>query len=192
MGANRNRKIPVGIVKIAGNIKLLILDVDGVLTDGGIILDSGTNELKVFHVRDGHGLVMLRKAGFKVAIITGRNSRTVDRRARELGITEVCQNCRSKLDAYEKLLEKFGFADKEVAFIGDDVTDIPLLNRVGLPVTVADAVEEAKEAALFITSSNGGRGAVREVCDLILKANGKWSEVAEAGRVGRKDECNQA
>lgn len=178
MSTERRRKIPSRVVKVAGNIKLLILDVDGVLTDGGIILDGGTNELKVFHVRDGHGLVMLRKAGFKVAIITGRNSRTVDRRARELGITEVCQNCRSKLVAYEKLLKKFGFKDKEVAFVGDDVTDVPLLNRVGLPVTVADAVEEAKEAAIFITSSNGGRGAVREVCDIILKATGKWSKVA--------------
>ncbi|MBF0558570.1 MAG: HAD-IIIA family hydrolase [Nitrospirae bacterium] len=166
------------MVKIAGNIKLLILDVDGVLTDGGIILDGGTDELKVFHVRDGHGLVMLRKAGVKVAIITGRRSRAVDRRAKELGITEVCQNCRSKLVSYEKLLAKFGFEDKEVAFIGDDVTDVPLLKRVGLPATVADAVEEAKEAALFITRSDGGRGAVREVCDLVLKASGKWSEAA--------------
>ncbi|MGD0282640.1 MAG: HAD-IIIA family hydrolase [Dissulfurispiraceae bacterium] len=172
------------VVKIASKVKLLILDVDGVLTDGGIILDGGSAELKVFHVRDGHGLVMLKKAGVKVAIITGRNSEVVDRRARELGITEVYQKCHRKIAAYEKLLAKLAVADEEVACIGDDVVDVPLFKRAGLSVAVADAVEEAKEAALFITDAGGGRGAVREVCDLILKANGKWSELL--------DEYNQA
>lgn len=174
----RRRKIPARIVRLARNIKLLILDVDGVLTDGGIILDSSGKELKVFHVRDGHGLVMLGKAGVKAAIITGRKSGAVDRRARELGIKDVFQRCQDKIVAYEKLLAKYGLEDKDVAFIGDDVVDLALFARVGLSVAVADAVEEAREAAAYITSSNGGRGAVREVCDLILKAGGKWSEAA--------------
>jgi 3-deoxy-D-manno-octulosonate 8-phosphate phosphatase (KDO 8-P phosphatase) len=178
------RKIPRRISEIASNIKLLILDVDGVLTDGGIILDGSDNELKVFHVRDGHGLRMLKKAGIEVAIISGRNSKVVDRRAMELGITEVYQRSHKKISAYNELLSKFNVVDTEVAYIGDDVVDIPLLKRVGLPVAVADAVEEAKEAALFITSACGGRGAVREICELILKANGRWT--------GLLDEYNQA
>src|SRR5208282_4911267 len=117
-------KIPPRIMKIAGKVKLLILDVDGVLTDGGIIFDGGAAELKVFNVRDGHGLVMLKKAGVKVAIISGRNSQVVDRRARELGITEVYQGCRNKIVAYEKLLAKLSIAEKDAAYIGDDVVDI--------------------------------------------------------------------
>lgn len=184
MSTERRKKIPAGVIKLASKIKLLILDVDGVLTDGGIILDGGAGELKVFHVRDGHGLIMLKKAGVKVAIISGRNSGVVDRRARELGITDVYQKCRNKIIAYEELLAKLAIADKDVAYIGDDIVDLPLFKRVGLPVAVADAVEEAKEAALFITTARGGRGAVREICDLILKANGKWSELL--------DEYNQA
>ena len=179
MSTGRRREISPRIVEIASKIKLLVLDVDGVLTDGGIILDGGTAELKVFHVRDGHGLVMLKKAGIKVAIITGRNSEVVDRRARELGITEVYQECHKKIVAYEKLLAKLAIADEEVAFIGDDVMDVPLFKRVGFPVAVADAVEEARESALFITNARGGRGAVREICDLILKANGKWGELLD-------------
>lgn len=173
------RKTPRRIAEIASTIKLLILDVDGVLTDGGIILDGGENELKVFHVRDGHGLRMLKKAGVEVAIISGRNSKVVDRRAMELGITEVYQRSHKKISAYNELLSKFSVVDDEVAYIGDDVVDIPLLKRVGLPVAVADAVEEAKEAALLITNAPGGRGAVREICELILKANGKWSELLD-------------
>jgi len=166
-------------MKIAGKVKLLVLDVDGVLTDGGIVLDGGAAELKVFHVRDGHGLVMLKRAGIKVAIISGRHSQVVDRRARELGIAEVYQGCHNKIVAYEKLLAKSDIADKDAAYIGDDVVDIPLFKRVGFPIAVADAVEEAKEAALFITNARGGRGAVREICDLILKANGKWNELLD-------------
>ena len=179
MSTERRRKIPSKIMEIARNIELLVLDVDGVLTDGGIILDGGTNELKVFHVRDGHGLVMLKTAGVRVAIITGRHSKVVDRRARELGITEVYQKCFKKVVAYEKLLVKFGLTDKEVACIGDDVVDVPLFKRAGLPVAVADAVDEAKEASVFITNARGGRGAVREICELILKANGKWGQLLD-------------
>lgn len=172
-------KIPPRVIKIASKVKLLILDVDGVLTDGGIILDNKGNELKSFHVRDGHGLVMLKKAGVRVAIITGRNSRVVERRAKELGITEVYQQCRDKGKVYQLLLSKADIGDDEVAYIGDDVVDIPLLKRVGMPVAVADAVAEAKDKALLITEARGGRGAVREICDLILKAKGKWRELLD-------------
>jgi 3-deoxy-D-manno-octulosonate 8-phosphate phosphatase (KDO 8-P phosphatase) len=167
------------IVAAAKKIKLLILDVDGVLTDGSIILDNEGNEFKAFHVRDGHGIRMLGKAGFHIAIITGRFSRIVDRRALELGISDVFQRCHAKSVAYEQLLEKFNLSDDEVAYVGDDVVDIPLLKRVGLAVVVADAAEEAKKYALMITVNRGGRGAVREVTDLLLKVAVRWEELID-------------
>ncbi len=162
------------IEDIAKRIRVLILDVDGVLTDGSIILDNEGNEFKAFHVRDGHGIKMLMKAGVHVAIITGRDSKVVDRRARELGITEVYQKSYAKSVAYKQLIKKMGVSDAEVAYVGDDVVDVPLLKKVALPIVVADAVDEARHAALLVTENRGGRGAVREVCDLILKAQGKW------------------
>jgi len=165
--------------KAAGKIKLLILDVDGVLTDGSIILDSEDNEIKAFHVRDGHGIKMLTKAGIQVAIITGRHSKVVERRAHELGITEVYQRCHIKTVAYEHLLEKIGISDAETAYVGDDVVDIPLFKKVGLSVAVSDASEYVKKEAMLITKNRGGRGAVREVCELILKASGKWEEIID-------------
>lgn len=167
------------IREAAKNIKLLILDVDGVLTDGSIILDNEGNEFKAFHVRDGHGIKMLERAGIKVAIITGRHSKVVERRAHELGITEVYQRCHIKSVAYEHLIEKMGITDKEVAYIGDDIVDIPILKRVGLSVAVADATDETKAEAMIITKNCGGRGAVREICDLILKSKGKWEELID-------------
>src|SRR5208283_370192 len=167
------------LYKIAGNIRLLILDVDGVLTDGSIILDNEGNEFKAFHVRDGHGLKMLSRTGIQIALITGRHSKVVERRAHELGITEVYQRCFKKIVAYEQLLQKFKVTDSEVAYIGDDIVDLPVLKKVGLPVAVADAVDETKDVAQFITQNRGGRGAVREVCDLILRAKGKWKELLD-------------
>ncbi len=165
------------IMAAAKKIKILILDVDGVLTDGSIILDNNGNEIKAFHVRDGHGIKMLGKAGVRVAIITGRYSEVVDRRALELGIDDVYQRCFVKTNAYEQLLVKYNLTDIEAAYIGDDVVDITLLKRVGLPVVVADGVDEAKKCALLVTANRGGRGAVREVTDLLLKAAGKWEEL---------------
>lgn len=164
---------------IAKNIKLLILDVDGVLTDGSIILDNDGNELKAFHVRDGHGIKMLQRAGVTVAIITGRQSKVVARRAQELGITEIYQRCILKSVAYDHLLEKTGLSDAEVAYIGDDIVDIPLLRKVALPVVVADATDETKAEAIMLTKNRGGRGAVREVSDLILKAKGLWESMLD-------------
>lgn len=163
----------------AAGVGLLVLDVDGVMTDGSIILDNGGNELKRFHVRDGHGVKMLVRAGVKVAIITGRESKVVELRAAELGIHEVHQGCHDKLVAYEEVLRKFGLTDAEAAYVGDDIVDIPLLKRVTLPVAVADADPEAKRHALWVTSAPGGRGAVREVAELILKAKGLWDGILE-------------
>ena len=126
---------------IAGGIKLLVLDVDGVLTDGGIILDNKGNELKAFHVRDGHGIKMLLNNGIRVALITGRSSGVVERRAEELGITDVFQKCLDKRKAYRQLAKKYSLTDSEIACVGDDIVDLSLLRLCGLPVTVADAHE---------------------------------------------------
>ncbi len=170
------------LIEIAMEIKLLILDVDGVLTDGSIILDDGGNELKAFYVRDGHGIKMLSRIGVNVAIITGRYSKVVERRAHELGITEVYQRCHIKSVAYEHLTEKLNVSDNEIAYIGDDIVDISIMKRVGLPVAVADAEEATKAEAIIITKKPGGRGAVREICDLILKAQGKWEDLIDEYR----------
>jgi len=167
------------LLKVAKNIKLIILDVDGVLTDGSIILDSKANELKSFHVRDGHGIKMVGKAGIIVAMITGRYSKVVERRARELRITEVYQKCHDKRIAFRHLIEKYSIDSKEVAYIGDDIVDLPLLKKSGFSVAVADATEEAKNAAMMITKNKGGRGAVREVCDFLLKAKGLWEGIID-------------
>jgi 3-deoxy-D-manno-octulosonate 8-phosphate phosphatase (KDO 8-P phosphatase) len=170
---NNSRKI----IAAAKKIKMLVLDVDGVLTDGSIILDNDGNEFKSFHVRDGHGIRMLIKCGIHVAIITGRTSKVVERRALELGVTELYQKCYVKSTPYLNLLEKYNLSDDEVAYIGDDVVDISLLQRVGLPVVVADGSEAAKKYAMMVTKNRGGRGAVREVVDIVLQAIGKWEEL---------------
>ncbi|MDA8078076.1 MAG: HAD-IIIA family hydrolase [Nitrospiraceae bacterium] len=175
----RKKKVNNKLAAIAKGIKLLILDVDGVLTDGRIILDNAGNEYKSFHVRDGHGIKMLIRAGVNVAIITGRSSKVVDIRARELGISEVFQKCKNKAEIYESLCLKYGYKDSEVAFVGDDIVDAPVLGRAGLPVVVADADPEVRRLALFTTERAGGRGAVREVSDLILKAKGLWQGMVD-------------
>lgn len=164
---------------IAKGIRLLILDVDGVLTDGSIILDNEGNEFKLFHVRDGHGIKMLIRAGINVAIITGRYSKVVERRAHELGITEVYQKSYDKRVAFRQLIEKYAVDEREVAYIGDDIVDIPLLKMSGFSVVVADADDEAKTAAMMVTKNRGGRGAVREICDFLLKAKGLWESIID-------------
>jgi 3-deoxy-D-manno-octulosonate 8-phosphate phosphatase (KDO 8-P phosphatase) len=178
--ARAGDKGKIAAKRIAKNIKLLILDVDGVLTDGSIILDNNGNEYKAFHVRDGHGIKMLHRAGISVAIITGRHSKVVERRAHELGITEVFQKCLDKKVAYKHLLEQYALKAEEVAYIGDDIIDAPIMAVVGLPVAVADAAEEAKRFAFMVTKNRGGRGAVREVTDFILKAKGLWQGMFDA------------
>lgn len=159
------------------NIRLLLLDVDGVMTDGGIAYDNNGVETKCFHVRDGHGLKLLQRAGVEVGIITGRESAIVEKRAAELGIARVFQGAKNKIEPYEQILAESGYNDDQVAYVGDDLVDLPILRRVGFAIAVADAVEELRPWVDYVTTTPGGRGAVREVCDLILKQSGKWEQV---------------
>ncbi len=166
------------LVQKIRKVKLLILDVDGVLTDGLIIIDDAGLESKHFNVRDGHGLKMLMRCGIAVALLTGRKSRVVEHRAADLGITEVYQGVWNKSEVFAGILERNRLAPEETAYIGDDVVDIPLLRRVGFSAAVADAVPEARAVADYVTQQPGGRGAVREVCELILRSQGRWGEIA--------------
>jgi 3-deoxy-D-manno-octulosonate 8-phosphate phosphatase (KDO 8-P phosphatase) len=150
-------------------IKLLLLDVDGVMTDGRIILDSHGNESKAFNVRDGHGIKLAQKAGIMVGIITGRKSEVVEIRAKELGIQEVHQGAHNKINVYEALIKKYRLLDDEVAYMGDDIVDIDVLDRAGIAVAVADSDPAIKPHVDIITKTSGGRGAVREFINLILK-----------------------
>jgi 3-deoxy-D-manno-octulosonate 8-phosphate phosphatase (KDO 8-P phosphatase) len=159
-------------------VKLLILDVDGVLTDGRIVIDDAGLESKQFDVKDGHGLKILMRYGIGVVLLTGRRSRVVEHRAADLGITEVHQGIRNKAEAFEEILNRRKIAPEETACVGDDVVDIPLLRRAGFSVAVADAVLEARQIVDYVTHHHGGRGAVREVCEVILKAQNRWSDVA--------------
>ena len=158
------------------DIRLLLLDVDGVMTDGGIIYDGNGLETKVFNVKDGHGIKMLQRHGIEVGIITGRTSKVVDIRAKELGIGLVYQGALKKLDSYLDTKQKTGFNDSQIAYMGDDVIDVPVMKRVIFAAAPADALIEARNAAHYITSCSGGHGAVREICDLILKVRGFWDE----------------
>ncbi len=158
-------------------IKVVIFDVDGVLTDGSIIYDDGGRELKVFNVRDGHGIKLLKRSGIECAIMTSRRSAVVDKRAEELGIEMVIQGAKDKLVAYSEFKEATGYTDEEIAYMGDDLVDMPVMRRAGLAISVCDGVKELKEIAHYITENRGGRGAVREVAELILKTRGLWDEV---------------
>jgi 3-deoxy-D-manno-octulosonate 8-phosphate phosphatase (KDO 8-P phosphatase) len=167
----------VEIERRAARVKLLLMDCDGVLTDGRITLLENGDEQKSFHTRDGHGIVLLHRAGLNSGIISGRTSSLVERRARELGMRYVRQGTWDKVKDFDELLAEAGVTDHEVAFVGDDVTDIPLMQRSALAVAVADAAPETIAAAHYVTQLPGGHGAVREVTELILKAQGRWSEL---------------
>jgi 3-deoxy-D-manno-octulosonate 8-phosphate phosphatase (KDO 8-P phosphatase) len=158
-------------------IKLLILDVDGVMTDGRIIFDSNGVESKFFNVKDGHGIKMVQRGGIEVGIISGRKSQVVANRAAELGIERVFQGALDKLAIYQGIIQETGLDDAQIAFMGDDVIDIPVLRRVGFSAAPADAVEEVFPHVQLVTRNRGGWGAVREVCDLLLKGKGVWAEV---------------
>ncbi len=157
-------------------MRLLILDVDGVMTDGGITIASDGSDARTFHVRDGHGIRLLQRAGIEVAIISGRRSAAVDHRATELGISLVHQGALDKLVAFEAVLAARGLDPAEIAFLGDDVVDLPILRRVGLAMAVADCAEELAPYMHYTTRCAGGRGAVREVADLLLKVQGRWGD----------------
>jgi 3-deoxy-D-manno-octulosonate 8-phosphate phosphatase (KDO 8-P phosphatase) len=164
------------IIDRARKIKLLILDCDGVLTDGRIIMLPGSDETKAFDVKDGHAMVMAQRAGLRIAIISGRKSSVVRARAKELGVAHLHEMAWVKTEPYETVLTEEGLRDEEVCYVGDDVVDIPLMRRAGLGVAVADAVEETKQHSHIVTERGGGRGAVREVIEFILKAQDKWDE----------------
>ena len=169
------------IERRASRIKLLLMDCDGVLTDGTLMLLENGDEQKEFNVRDGHGIVLLHRAGLKSGIISGRTSSFVQRRARELGmdLAYVRQGCLNKIKDFDEILGRAGIVEHEVAFVGDDVTDIPLMKRVEFAVAVADAVPETRSAAHYVTQAPGGRGAVREVAEIILKAQGQWATLMQ-------------
>jgi len=164
----------------ARHIKLLLMDCDGVLTDGGLHYTFDGKRVmegaKVFHIHDGQGLKLAREAGLKLGIISGRISPALIARARELQIDSLHQAIDDKLAVYEQIKIADGFADDEIAYVGDDLADLPVMRRVGLAIAVADAVEEIRECAHFVTNKPGGRGAVRETVELILKAQDKWRE----------------
>jgi 3-deoxy-D-manno-octulosonate 8-phosphate phosphatase (KDO 8-P phosphatase) len=164
-----------------------MMDVDGVLTDGRIIFASDGAELKCFDVKDGHGIVLAHRVGLKTVLITGRRSEVVERRAEELGIKRVYQKVWDKLAKYEEVRAELGLGDEEIAFIGDDVVDVPLLRKVGFAITVADGHEAAKAAAHYVTHRAGGRGAVREAIEFILRAQGRWAEAVDKYGLGDSD-----
>lgn len=155
----------------ARKIKLLLMDCDGVLTDGRLYFSKNGEELKVFHVRDGQGIVSWHEAGFVSGIISGRNSPIVEKRAVELGIKYIKQGSHDKTKEFEEILNESKFSEDEIAFIGDDTADLKILTRVGLAIAVADAEEDVLATATLITKAKGGFGAAREAINLILKAN---------------------
>jgi 3-deoxy-D-manno-octulosonate 8-phosphate phosphatase (KDO 8-P phosphatase) len=155
-------------------VKLLALDVDGVLTDGGLTFDENGQLLQTFHVRDGFALVAARRAGLVIAWISGRASRVAEQRFKELDLHHCILACADKSQALSELQNQYGFAPENCCFVGDDLPDLPAFARSGVRVAVADAVEEVKSRADYVTQANGGRGAVREVIELILSAQGHW------------------
>ena len=160
-------------------IVLVVLDVDGVLTDGKIIIDDLGTESKHFHVRDGHGLKLLMRGGIDVALLTGRTSEVVNHRARDLGITTVCQGAKDKAQVLAEMLAEKHISRERVAYVGDDIVDVPAFRMVGFSAAVADAPGYVKAHADYITEKKGGDGAVREICEMILKAQGTWDAVTE-------------
>jgi 3-deoxy-D-manno-octulosonate 8-phosphate phosphatase (KDO 8-P phosphatase) len=176
--------VPEDVLARARKIKLFLMDVDGTLTDGGVCLIGATDaagnaqvtEMKVFNAQDGQGLSLAHTMGIQTGFITGRKSPAVAQRAKETKVTFVYLGQAKKMQAYEECLQKAGVADDEVAYMGDDLPDIPLAQRSGLSVCVADGVPELKAVCHYVTRRPGGRGAAREVVELILKSQGRWEE----------------
>ncbi len=165
------------ILNKAKKVKLLLLDVDGVLTDGRIIYDSRGRDSKFFDVHDGLGVYALHKSGIRTVLITAKSSKAISPRAKDMRVAEVFADIFPKTAVLEKILKKYSVASDEVCFVGDDLVDLSLMRKVGLPVAVANGASEIKEAASFVTNRSGGRGAVREVAELILKSQGKWEDI---------------
>jgi len=161
------------------NIKMLITDVDGVLTDGTIIINPDGSESKKFNLLDGHGIKLWHRVGLTTAIISGRASQATTVRAKQLNIGHVLQGCKKKLPAFETLLSQTGLDASNVVYVGDDLLDLPLVKRAGFGVAVSNAVDELKEAADYVTTAGGGCGALREVIEYILKSTGKWDQLMQ-------------
>jgi 3-deoxy-D-manno-octulosonate 8-phosphate phosphatase (KDO 8-P phosphatase) len=174
-----------------GKIKLLVLDVDGVLSDGKIVFGHDGELMKNFNSQDGLGITIAHRAGLRTAIITGRESQIVHLRGSELKIADICQGSRNKVEALTELIAKYNISLDEVAYVGDDLNDLPVLVRVGLACAVANAVPEVKGYAHLVTNHQGGQGAVREVVEFILKTQGKWESIVSAYVEGEEIETKQ-
>jgi len=161
----------------AKRVKMLILDIDGVMTDGRIIYDSRGNELKCFNVLDGMGLALLHQAGIKVALITAKGSPAVLRRSRDIGAVEVKQGAIDKIKPFREILKKYKLSSKDICFIGDDLVDLPIMKRAGLACAVPNACSQVKKLSHYLTKKEGGKGAVREVIEIILRAQNKWQRL---------------
>ena len=171
--------IPEALKQRLLKVKLVLIDNDAVLTDGRIVYGDYGDELKFFDVQDGFGLGLLCDAGFPVIVVSGKKSRINNRRAKELRVTKLYQKVTDKLKIFEKVIKKYKISPEETLYIGDDLIDLPVLRRAGFAAAVANAVPEVREAAHYVTERSGGRGAVREVIDLLLKTQGKWIAVTE-------------
>jgi 3-deoxy-D-manno-octulosonate 8-phosphate phosphatase (KDO 8-P phosphatase) len=182
----RSPKISPSLKKRAAQIKVLLMDVDGTMTDGGVALlsqsDGSALEIKTFDAHDGQGLTLAHTAGIRTGCITGRESPALLRRANEMKIEFVYMKQPTKIPAYEEILRKTGLPESAVAYVGDDLPDLPVMRRVGLAIAVGDAVLEVKKAAHFTTRAAAGRGAIREAIELIIKSKGIWEEMIEKAR----------
>ena len=174
----RNSKLETDeLIRRAKRVKLLLMDCDGVMTDARLWLTPDGDEEKAFHARDGQGISVWHRAGWQSGIISGRASSAVERRAHELKMKYVHQYAKNKIVAFEEIISDAKVSEDECCYIGDDLGDIGLMRRVGLAVAVADAAQDTKDAAHYVTTLDGGKGAVREVIELILKAQGLWDEL---------------
>lgn len=171
------------VLERAKKITLLMMDVDGVLTDGRILYGNYGDELQSFNVKDGMGMWLWHEAGMQSVVLSGRRSAMVTRRSKEMQVSRVHQAVKDKKKTYLSIIKEMGKLEEEVCYMGDDLLDIPVLQRAGLAVTVADAVAEVRSQAHYITQHSGGSGAVREVVDLLLKATGQWEKVTQLFRV---------
>jgi len=168
------------ITEKAKKLKLLILDVDGVLTDGRLFFDDNGKEYKTFHARDGHGIKLLRQTGVEVAVISGRKSNSVALRMKSLGVEYVYQGHENKIAAFNEIIQSLSISPEQAAHVGDDLLDLPVMTRVGLSIAVNDANDSVKEYADWCTKTAGGLGAVREVCDFIMQAQGTFDGVLKS------------
>lgn len=183
---SRSPKVSAALKKRAAQIKVLLMDVDGTMTNGAVTLlsqpDGSALEIKTFDAHDGQGLTLANTAGIRTGCITGRESGALLRRANEMKMEFIYMKQPSKIPAYEEILRKTGAADADVAYVGDDLPDLPILRRVGLAIAVGDAVPEVKKVAHFVTASVAGRGAIRDAIELILKSKGIWEEMIDKAR----------